>query len=121
MSTSPYAPPLYPAAPAQRNPLGMVSLGAGIGLLVWSLAFVVLQAAAIGSSGGTPQLAMLGLLNGFVVFVLAAVGLTCGIIGLVTRDRPRIAAGIGTGIAAAELIAVASGSLFSVLIPLFGG
>lgn len=107
-------------SPAVRNPMGVGSLTAGIGLLVWNIVFLVIQAATI-SRGDIAQLGLLGVFSGILVFVLAGVGLTCGIIGLVQQGRPRTLAGIGTGLAIAGLAGLANGLMLNVLIPLFGG
>ncbi len=125
MSTSPYVPgpqaaPLPQVTPAARNPLGTASLILGVVLLVWNVASVALQAAAI-ASRDMAQLGLLSLFGGILVFLVAGSALACGIAGLLVRDRPRIRAGIGTGIAAASLVGLLSSLAYSALIPLFSG
>lgn len=119
MSTSPSPVPVS-SPPRARNTLGVVALSAGIALLVWNVVFVVLQASTI-ASRDIPQLGVLGLLSAVVVIALALTAIICGALGLFARDRPRVAAGIGTGIGIAGAAGLVNGVVLNALIPLFGG
>lgn len=118
MSTPPSPMPGPPPTRA-RNTVGVVSLSAGVALLVWNVLFVVLQAWTI-ASRNMPQLGVLGLLSAVIIFALALTAIICGGIGLFARDRPRAAAGIGTGIGIAGVVGLVNGLVLNALVPLFG-
>lgn len=124
-------PPAYPAAygvsagsdPVARsgNPAGLTSLIIGIAALVWQLVFLFIQAFSYASLDAVSAGAWIGVLNLTVLALLGIAGLVFGLIGLSRRDRPRVAAGIGTGLGIASIYSVVLGALFPVVFSLVVG
>nr|WP_315268635.1 hypothetical protein [Microbacterium lemovicicum] len=119
-----YAPPpsgsTAPApgrGPTTRNVPGLVSLILGAATLLWSFAFVFVQAVAIANTSPS-AVGALSVVNLTVQGLLSVAGLVFGVIGLVIRDRPRAIAGIGTGLASAGLVGVAVGLAFPLVMGL---
>lgn len=104
-------------APARRrSPVGIASLVAGVLLLLWGLVGSALRMAlpAIMESAATSYgvASMLIMIPGLLLALLA---LVLGVIGLLLRDRPRVAAIIGTTLGASHLLLAAGGALASLL------
>lgn len=88
-----------PVAERSRNLPGVISLVIGVVLmLVGVVSFVILQTDSMG------MLRVLALISAIVELVLALVGIVFGIVGAVRTGAPKLAAGIGIGIAGSALL-----------------
>jgi hypothetical protein len=103
------------APKGKGNPFGLISLIAGGVLLLWQFVFLFLQAGAYAASS-YETLGAIGALNGIVQGILALAALVFGFIGLAQRGKPKVVAGIGTGIGISGLVGVLVGLLFPVII-----
>ena len=103
------------ATPKTGNPLGVASLIVGAGALAWQLVFVFIQAFAFANYDPTTA-AITSLLNLIVLAALGLTGLILGLVALSRRDRPRVAAGIGVGLGIASTFAVLLGLVYPVIV-----
>ena len=104
------------ATAPRRSPVGLVSLVAGVLLLLWGLVASALRMAlpALLASVGT-SFGIVSLLIMLPGLLLALVALGLGMGGLLQRDRPRDAAVIGTPLGASHLVLAGGGALASAL------
>ncbi|WP_438352138.1 hypothetical protein [Microbacterium sp. CJ88] len=118
-AASSYAQPGEPKPASKGNPLALVSIIAGALLLLWQFVFLFLQAGAYASSS-YQAIGALGTVSGVVQGILALVALAFGVIGLAQRGKPRVLAGIGTGIGISGLVGVIVGLIFPIIIAASG-
>lgn len=113
------APPVQPGAPATsiRNPAGTISLAMGVALLAWQFAFLFIQATVYAGTD-IGLITSMAAINLSITGLLAIGGLIVGLIGLARRDRPRVTAGIGVGLAIAGLTTLVIGLLYPLVMTL---
>jgi len=107
--------PIQPAAPLRTVPFaaaGKVSLGLAIAVAAWS---VIASGFFYLPLEGYP-LGFLFDINQPIALLLAAAGLTFGIIGLTQRSTTRLAAAAGAAVSAYVLVTIVVGGLFGVLV-----
>jgi len=107
--------PTPPAAPLAAVPFaaaGRVSLGLAIAVAAWS---IIASGFFYLPLEGYP-LDFLFDINQPVALLLAAAGLTFGIIGLTQRSTPRLAAAAGAAVCSYVLVTIVVGGLFGVLV-----
>ncbi|MGP5640273.1 hypothetical protein ACTXPS_12605 [Brachybacterium tyrofermentans] len=111
-----------PGAPRGANPFGVGSLIAGALLLLLGAATMMLSPAIpmLLSRFQLPY-QFLGLLTSLPPALVALIGTVLGIIGLLTRDRRRVAAIIGTTICASHLVTAVLGLVGSQIVILLLG
>jgi hypothetical protein len=107
--------PIQPDTPLKTVPFaaaGKVSLGLAVAVAAWS---VIASGFFYLPLEGYP-LGFLFDINQPIALLLAAAGLTFGIIGLTQRSSTRLAAAAGAAVSAYVLVTIVFGGLFGVLI-----
>ncbi|WP_291055732.1 hypothetical protein [Herbiconiux sp.] len=118
--TSPYYPQPSAAEPTRPapNPLGLASLVVGaIGPLLGAL-FLIIQAVALGSGGGTDVFQIVSTTGNVLSGLVAVAALVLGLVAITRPGRSKTLAAAGIALGASGLVGVLSVLLYGVVLSL---